>query len=113
MRYAERVVFGRRFVDAPEMFTAASPVHHVHAGAPPFLVLHGSGDTVIPVEQARFFASRLRAASHNPVLYAELPGAQHGFDILGTARAAGVAATIETFLDHVHDARRADLKEGA
>ena len=30
------------------------------ADAPPFLVIHGSGDSVIPVEQARSFVERLR-----------------------------------------------------
>ena len=32
-----------------------------------------------PHHEARAFADRLRAASHRPVAYAELPGAQHSF----------------------------------
>jgi dipeptidyl aminopeptidase/acylaminoacyl peptidase len=38
----------------------ASPMHHVGTDAPPFFLLHGTNDTVVPVEQARHFASMLR-----------------------------------------------------
>ena len=41
----ERHVFKARLDDEPERFRAASPVHRVHAEAPPFLVLHGERDT--------------------------------------------------------------------
>ena len=60
--------------------------------APPFLVIHGSSDSVIPVEQARSFVERLRAVSHSMVGYVELPGAGHGFDLIDGER-AGVMAT--------------------
>jgi acetyl esterase/lipase len=56
------------------------PLAYDGAGAPPFFIAHGDHDTLIPVAAARLFARRLRATSANPVIYAELPGAQHGFD---------------------------------
>ena len=55
--------------------------------APPFLVIHGTGDSVIPVEQARSFVERLRVGfARSVVSYVELPGAGHGFDMTDGAR---------------------------
>ena len=47
----------------PEVFGAASPTERVHAGAPPFYVLQGVNDTLVPVQVARTFVERLRAVS--------------------------------------------------
>ena len=70
--------------------------------APPFLVIHGSRDSVIPVEQARSFVERLRAASHSVVGYVELPGAGHGFDLMDGARAGATAHATSLFLNQVY-----------
>ncbi|HEX5955590.1 MAG TPA: cyclic nucleotide-binding domain-containing protein, partial [Solirubrobacterales bacterium] len=72
----ERNVFKTRFADEPERFRAASPTHRVRADAPPFLVIHGQSDTLVPVGDARRFVAELRRASESPVLYAELAGAR-------------------------------------
>ncbi|MGY4654569.1 alpha/beta hydrolase fold domain-containing protein [Mycobacterium sp. URHB0021] len=84
--FLERVVVGRKIAKHPDIFRKASPIARVHAGAPPFLVIHGTGDSVIPVEQARSFVGRLRAASRSVVSYVELPGAGHAFDMIDGAR---------------------------
>jgi len=81
-----------------EAYRTASPVNHISADAPPFFVLHGRNDSLVPVEQARGFVDALRKVSTQPVAYAELPLAQHGFDILGSARAARTAVAVEQFL---------------
>jgi acetyl esterase/lipase len=65
--------------------------------APPFFVVHGDQDTLVIVEDARLFVDRLRAASHNPVVYAELPGAQHGFDLFRSRRLESVIDAFEAF----------------
>ena len=41
---------------------AASPVTHVHAGAPPFLLVHGDRDGFVPSEHSRALHRALRAA---------------------------------------------------
>jgi acetyl esterase/lipase len=46
-----------------------------------FFVAHGDRDPLVTVEGARLFVKRLRSTSSNPVVYAELPGAQHSFDL--------------------------------
>jgi acetyl esterase/lipase len=88
--------------DIAEPFRQASPISHVHQDAPPFFVLHGTNDSLVPVEQARSFTARLREVSHQPVVYAELPWAQHAFDIFGSARAAHAAVAVEQFLAEMY-----------
>ena len=51
------------------MFGAASPVDRIHKAAPPFLVVHGSRDSLIPVDEARTFVHTLRSVSAAPVGY--------------------------------------------
>ncbi|EUA91680.1 alpha/beta hydrolase fold family protein [Mycobacterium ulcerans str. Harvey] len=72
--FLERVVVKRSIKRHPQVFRDASPVARVHTNAPPFLVIHGSRDGVIPVAQARSFVERLRAVSRSLVAYVELPG---------------------------------------
>jgi len=86
----------------PEIFRKASPIARVHPDAPPFLVVHGSADGVIPVEQARSFVERLRAVSRSAVCYLELPGAGHAFDMTDGARTGSMATAIGLFLNQIH-----------
>jgi acetyl esterase/lipase len=58
---------------------------------------------LIPVEQARAFTARLREVSGQPVAYAEMPFAQHAFDIFGSARAAHAAVAVEQFLAEIYE----------
>jgi dipeptidyl aminopeptidase/acylaminoacyl peptidase len=95
-------VFKERLADNPATYESASPIRYVGADAPPFFVLHGRNDSVIPVEQARGFVARLREVSRQPVVYAELPFAQHGFDIFGSVRAAHAAVAVEQFLAEIY-----------
>jgi acetyl esterase/lipase len=99
--FLERVVVKRKIDRHPEIFRRASPIARTHAGAPPFLVIHGSGDTVIPVQQARDFVQKLRGESRSVVGYVELPGAGHGFDMTDGARTASTATAIGLFLNEV------------
>jgi acetyl esterase/lipase len=91
-------------------FINASPVNHLSADAPPFFILHGRNDSLVPVEQARAFVERLRQVSTQPVAYAELPVTQHAFDIFGSARAVHTAVAVEQFLAEVYATHlRADV----
>ena len=70
----------------------------VHADAPPFLVVHGDLDSLVPVEEARRFVGLLQGCSRAPVLYAEIPGAQHAFELFSSLRAELVLCGVERFL---------------
>ena len=83
----------------PEVFRDASPTYRVRAGAPPFFVLQGVNDTLVPVESARVFVERLRSVSRAPVAYAELPLAQHAFDVLASLRCQATTSAVGDFLE--------------
>jgi len=75
----------------------SSPLAYVGADAPPFFVAHGERDTLLPASAAREFASALRDRSRAPVVYAELRGAQHQFDLFHSVRCTAVVNGIEAF----------------
>ena len=57
--------------------------------------------------------AKLRDVSAQPVVYAELPFAQHAFDMFGSARAAHAAVAVEQFLAEVYaDWQQAARPEG-
>lgn len=78
---------------------AASPLTLARRDAPPFFVLHGTHDTLCHVEEAREFVRELRRASTSPVAYAELDGAQHGWDTLCSPRALHTVRAVTHFLE--------------
>jgi acetyl esterase/lipase len=106
-RFLEPIVMQAFLAEEPEKFRDASPVHHVRADAPPFFVIHGDLDTLAPVEDARTFVERLRAVSQQPVLYAEMQGAQHAFEVLPSVRTAKVIEGVERFLTTLWERRAA------
>lgn len=103
--FLERVVVKRQFSRFREIYTQASPIRRLRADAPPFFILHGEHDSVIPVGEAREFVEEMRKASKAPVLYAELPGAQHGYDIMPSRRAHDTAEAVGQFLSWVYASR--------
>jgi acetyl esterase/lipase len=100
--HLQRLVTRSKLADDYDTFDQASPMSRINPDAPPFLISHGVNDALIPVEEARLFASRLRAASTSPVVYAELPHAQHAFDIFGSPRATAAAEAAARFLGVVY-----------
>jgi acetyl esterase/lipase len=94
-----RYVVGKDPVDHLDDYIAASPLDRITEKAPPFFVVHGEHDTMVPAREAREFARRLRQISTNPVAYAEIPGAQHAFDVFPSVRSAHVVRGVERFLE--------------
>ncbi len=91
-------VFKSTLADDRARWEQASTISHVGPHAPPFFVLHGTNDSLVPVEQARTFVDELRKESTQPVVYAELPGAQHAYEIFPSVRAHATAYAVERFL---------------
>ncbi|MEE8491105.1 MAG: alpha/beta hydrolase [Acidimicrobiia bacterium] len=83
----------------PEAWNRASPLTQVGPHAPPFLVMHGSHDSLVPPDESRQFVAALRAVSQSPVLYAEIPGGTHGFDFFHSLRSRHVVRGVESFLN--------------
>jgi dipeptidyl aminopeptidase/acylaminoacyl peptidase len=83
--------------DAPDRYRQASPIDQVREDAPPFLVIHGTSDSLVPIAEAEFFVDALRTAGA-PVEFLRVHRAQHAFDILGGVRTRALAVRIEHFL---------------
>ena len=98
LKMLEKSVMKTKESEHPELFRNASPTFRVRAEAPPFFVLQGVNDTLVPVESARLFVERLRSVSRAPVAYAELPLAQHAFDVLASLRCQATTSAVADFL---------------
>ncbi|MFO7679666.1 MAG: prolyl oligopeptidase family serine peptidase, partial [Chloroflexota bacterium] len=82
----------------PEM-AAASPVSHVSADDPPFLLLHGDNDGVVPVAQSEIFHAQLTAAGVPSTLII-VQGGDHGLQgPQTTPTQEEIFAAINTFLE--------------
>ena len=109
--FLERFVMQARYADAPERFEAASPISYVHDEAPPFFVLHGEKDELVPCTQARAFCAAMRAAGAQTVAHAELANAHHAFDIISTVRSGLAANAVSDFLGVVYARRASSLMD--
>lgn len=58
--------------------TAISPIHHVHAGQPPTLILHGKADTTVPIVTVEAFAAAMKKAGNRCDIVG-YDGQPHGF----------------------------------
>ncbi|TDC80884.1 alpha/beta hydrolase [Actinomadura sp. 7K507] len=101
-RLMERMIVKKPFAENHEAYAKASPVTYIREDAPPFFVIHGDRDSLIPVAEARRFVERLRGVSGAPVIYAEMKGAQHGFDVFPSYRTARVIEGVERHLTGLH-----------
>jgi acetyl esterase/lipase len=83
-RRLARLIFGPD-VDRAKAFEQASPMRLVQKGAPPFLVVHGTHDLMVPHQQSKVFADAMRTVE-SKVVHVELPGAIHAFDVFRSWR---------------------------
>jgi acetyl esterase/lipase len=60
-----------------ELGRLVSPINHVTADDPPTLIIHGDADLMVPIQQARSFVEKLKAAGVEAKLVVK-PGAGHG-----------------------------------
>jgi acetyl esterase/lipase len=104
-KFLEKRVMKSTLATARDEWEAASPMDQVNQGAPPFFVVHGANDTLVPVAEARSFVKLLRAASGTPVAYAELPGAQHAFELFRSVRTLHVVRGVERWLAWAYGTR--------
>ena len=102
-----RRVMGATPDEDPERYRQATPIHQVRADAPPFFLIHGDKDVVVPVDQARRLADGLREVSNKPVVYAEIPGATHAFELFHSVRTGNAVNAIDRFLAWLYSAYQA------
>ncbi len=73
----ESLLMGATAENDPEKARAVSPVSYVSPKTPPFLILHGDSDHLVPVEQSRELYALLRENNVDATLV-ELVGTDHG-----------------------------------
>jgi acetyl esterase/lipase len=70
----------RRREEDPKLYELAAPLTHVTPDDPPFLILHGSADATVPVEQSEILAAALtKTGVSNELVIVE--GAPHSFHL--------------------------------
>ncbi|PPK63627.1 alpha/beta hydrolase [Actinokineospora auranticolor] len=74
----ERQLVGGSEEEWPELALAASPVAYADRVGPPFLLIHGLADTIVPHSQSEVLADRLRDSGTEVELHS-VPGADHIF----------------------------------
>ena len=79
---------------------------------PPFFVIHGAHDSLAPVGRTACSSSRLREVVDQPVVYAELPGTHHAFDVFPSIRSLHVLRAVDRFLHHALVQRLAAVPVG-
>ncbi len=84
------------------LWETASPLDHISADAPPMFVIQGTHDSLVWVEEARTFVSALQSVASQPVAYAELPGAQHAFEVFHSVRTDHTVNAVGHFLEWCH-----------
>jgi acetyl esterase/lipase len=79
----------------PDLAREASPVSHVHASAPPMLLMHGDSDAMVPADQSIRFARALTEAGGTAAVEL-VPGASHFWD--GADDVPGIVARSAGFV---------------
>ncbi len=100
--FLQKFVVKKPFAESRQTYVDASSIRRLRPDAPPFFILHGQDDSIIPVPEAREFADAMRKVSESTVAYAEIPHAQHAFDFFGSPRAHYTAQAVEAFLSWIH-----------
>ena len=101
-RFFERVVIKKKLEHAEALFRLGSPIDQIRPDAPPFMLVHGAGDSVVPVQEARRFHAALKEKSTQPVVYLEIPDAQHAFEIFRSVRGHHTLRATANFLQNIH-----------
>lgn len=76
----DAAMLGKTAAEAPELYRQASPLTYVRSNSPPVLILHGTADKTVKLEQSEMLDRALAraGAAHELILVA---GAPHSFDL--------------------------------
>ncbi len=85
---------GKKPEEAPDLYKSSSPVTYVDGKSSPFLIIHGSADPLVPLDQSERLYNALRAASVSASLFTVYKQG-HGF--LNPAMPASYGALADEF----------------
>lgn len=89
----ESQLLGRPITKVPELVREASPVTYVSKDDPPFLIIHGTKDPLVPYQQSVVFEKALRDAGVSVILQRMENGEHGGF------RSDELAARTKAFIE--------------
>lgn len=95
-------LFKKTQAEAPALWKSGCPATWASDKAPPFLIIHGECDTLVPCTESRNLYEVLQEKSASAVAYAELPDAQHAFDIPLSLRTQIVVNYLTIYLAELH-----------
>jgi acetyl esterase/lipase len=107
-RFMRGKVFHETVEENPELWELGSPLSQIHPNVPPFMIMHGSHDSLALVSEGRVFSQQLRQQSNQPVAYVEFPGAEHAWDTVHSLRTEHSVDGIHRFLEWVRVNTRQD-----
>lgn len=91
---------GAKYSEKPELHLKASVTPYIHKKAPPFLIIHGDKDWIVPVSQSQNFAKKLKEEGVE-VEYLEIRGGGHGWDGIPQESFKSTKATLEFLTKHL------------
>jgi acetyl esterase/lipase len=91
----ESRLIGAPVPERPDLVAQADPCRRASAAAPPFLIMHGTHDRLVPVGQSELLAARLQELGV-PVDFRPIAGADHVF--LDDERGPELVAEVVAFL---------------
>ena len=84
-------LLGATSKENPAIFKKASPLEHVTKDAPPFLILHGTADIIVPMIHSERLHAKLKEAGVESELFV-FKGRGHGWDGEDSLTTSAVAA---------------------
>lgn len=88
--------------DNLEIWQSLSPLFRVHKDVPPTLLVHGDADSLAPPSESRALWDEFSEYPDVQAGYAEIPGAQHAFELGKTLRTHYFVNGVERFACALH-----------
>ncbi len=95
-----RSFMGVDYEEDPELYRKASPIYEINPSSPPTLIVHGTIDDIVPVQQSDELANALKQAQV-PVRYERMRGWPHTMDLAGPMFQYMSGVILEELTKHV------------
>ncbi len=101
----EKAVIKKTKTEAPEIYRMGSPSYWLELcqSPPPFMIIQGTKDTLVPVEHARHFYRLLKEKTKAPLQYLELQTAHHAFELIPTILSLPVLREMAQFCERIRE----------
>ncbi|MFO0792227.1 MAG: alpha/beta hydrolase [Pirellulales bacterium] len=100
-----RAFLGKKYDEAPDAYKLASPITHVTKDDPPTLILHGSIDSTVPIEQAERLVAKCKEVGIE-CDYDRVEGWPHTMDLDTNVNRHCMAKMFEFFDKHLGTPRK-------